>query len=177
MIYIFGDSFASDNTGWPGNFANANTNHATRGSSEYRIWKNYINHRDNITHRDTLIFCHTSWSRVYLKDENRDLISRSLASHPYCDILLGDITAKREKKFIKIIEEIWDEEFQCYVYDKVISDCFSVPNSFHITFFSETAERYPLVHNMTKYRCNYPGKINHMCETGNMLVTEYLKCI
>lgn len=171
MIYIFGDSFAADNSGWPGLFGEVK-NFATRGSSEYRIWRKYTEHRHCIAITDTVIFCHTSWSRVYLKDENTSLLSRSLASHPQCDILLGDITAKRETKFMNIIGEIWDEDFQKYIHSKVITDCMDVPNSIHISFFQEN-KKYG-IQDFSKYRYDYPGKTNHMDKVGNNLVAGEL---
>ena len=174
MIYIFGDSFAADNSGWPGSFGEVK-NFATRGSCEYRIWRKYTEQKSNITPDDTVIFCHTSWSRVYLRDENTSLLSRRLASHPQCDILLGDITAKRETKFMNIITEIWDEDFQQYVHDRVIADCMGVPNSLHISFFEEN-KKYDM-HDLSKYRYEYPGNINHMDKTGNNMVGKELKCI
>lgn len=172
MIYIFGDSFSADNKGWPSIINSATTGY--RGSSEYRIYKNYLEYKDLITDNDIVIFCHTHKDRVYLKDENQTLLSRLVDTHPFCDILFSDVVAKQEQDFVHLLKEIWDDKFFDYIYDKILKDCKDVPNSIHITFFKEMATTYNLI-DYSEYYKNYKGKINHLTELGNHLVAEKIQ--
>ena len=109
MIYVFGDSFSADSQGWPGTIESVTTGY--RGSSEYRIYKGYLEYKDKITDKDTVVFCHTHKDRVYLKDENQSLLSRLVDTHPFCDILFSDVVAKQETHFVDLLHEIWDDNF------------------------------------------------------------------
>ena len=114
-IWVFGDSFASSNHSyaWTSLLSDHGTviNEASNGSSEHRIWKKYQTNKQYIKNNDIVIFCHTSPSRIFLKDTAYSL-SRVLPSHPLCDLIFNDIFAKNEKRFIKLLKEVWDEEIR-----------------------------------------------------------------
>lgn len=168
-IWIFGDSFS----------ANATTHSWTHlletygkvvlrshnGSSEHRIWKTYQQNKRFIKVDDIVIFCHTSTSRVYLKS-GVGLLSRTLLSHPFCDLIFSDVFAKKEKKFISVLKTIWDDEYFEDTYNLLVDDLKRVPNSVHINFFHEG-----IYNNIWQA---HPGKINHMDNTGNLLVLQQL---
>lgn len=164
-LWIFGDSFAAnkDSDSWSSmlgiHFESENL--ATNGSSEYRIWRSYKDNATRIGKEDTVLFCHTSTTRVYLKDST-SLLSRLLPSHPVCDLILSDVFAKKEKKFIAILKEIWDERYFEDTYKLLREDLNKVPNSIHIDFFSRGP--YNAIWK------NNPGNINHMSKQGNRLV-------
>jgi hypothetical protein len=166
-LWIFGDSFAVGHhkDSWPSILANhfVVENHASNGSSEYRIWRTYKDHAKQIQSTDTVLFCHTSSSRVYLKN-NQTILSRLRNSHPLCDLIFADIFAKKEKKFINILKEIWDDRYFEDTYKMLKSDLLQVPNSIHIDFFSKGP--------FNTIWMKYPGKINHMDENGNKQVLK-----
>jgi hypothetical protein len=176
MIYIFGDSFSAWQNGWPATL-HANT-FSTRGSSEFRIWKNYLSNRHKISSIDTVLFCHTHWSRVYLRDDANGFSNRSLLSHPVCDLLLGDLAEKKDKKYQKLLEEVWDEEFLKYNYSKLIEDSKSVNNSLHITFFENVAKNYN-INNFGDIWKEFPGNRteNHLTNAGNLEAARRLSIL
>ena len=168
-IWIFGDSFASSNhsyawTSLLSDYGNV-INEASNGSSEYRIWKKYQTNKRYITGNDIVIFCHTSPSRIFLKD-NASILSRIIPSHPLCDLIFSDIFSKRETKFINILKEIWDDEYFQDTFDMLVKDLHSVPNSIHVSFFEDS-----LYNILWK---DYPGNINHLNMTGNQLVFQHI---
>ena len=138
MIWIFGDSFASNRgvSSWTELLAQKFSvrNYSSNGSSEYRIWKNYHLQKYNIQYSDMVIFCHTSPSRIFLKNSESSM-SRFLSSHRFCDLIFNDVFSKKEIQFIDILKRIWDDEFFNDTYNLYLADLRSVPNSIHITFF------------------------------------------
>lgn len=168
-FWIFGDSFAASTSAnsWTHlleTYGNV-TAFAQNGSSEHRIWKTYQQNKHRIGNTDTVVFCHTSTSRVYLKN-NSSLLSRTLASHPVCDLIFNDVFAKKENKFISILKTIWDDEYFEDTYNLLVEDLRRVPNSVHISFFN------PGIYNSIWQ--SHPGKTNHMDATGNLLVLQQL---
>lgn len=168
-IWIFGDSFSANATihSWTHLLGAYGTvvSRSNNGSSEHRIWKTYQQNKRFIKSRDIVIFCHTSMSRVYLKS-GADLLSRKLLSHPVCDLIFGDVFAKREKNFISILKNIWDDEYFEDTYNLLVKDLKCVPRSIHINFFDDG-----IYNNIWQA---HPGKINHMNNTGNLLVLQQL---
>lgn len=172
MIWIFGDSFSSSNhpKSWV-NFLGPVTNYSSNGSSQYRIYKNYLYHAPSINETDIVLFVHTSHSRIFLKDD-RELSSRSLSSHPNCDIIIHDIFEKKEKHYTDILESIWDEDFFNDVFNLITDKLVSVSNSYHVTFFESS--RSDLI-NLNHIWKNNSGDINHLNHQGNILVAEIVK--
>jgi len=166
-LWIFGDSFAvgQHKCAWSRLLVEhfEIKNQATNGSSEYRIWRNYKDHADKIISTDRILFCHTSPTRVYLKDK-QTIISRLRESHSVCDLIFADIFAKKEKKFISILKHIWDDRYFEDTYDLLVADLMHVPNSIHINFFVKGP--------FNTIWTNNPGDINHMSEAGNRLVLK-----
>jgi hypothetical protein len=167
-VWIFGDSFAANKNknAWTNMLGQRVVNRASNGSSEYRIWKSYQHAKDDIGNEDTVIFCHTSYSRVYLKNTVTDLLSRMLPSHPACDLILSDIQSKKETKFISILKTIWDDVYFYDNYQLIVNDLKRVPNSIHLNFFEDSFYRSVYLEN--------PGRINHMDENGNRIVADYI---
>lgn len=173
MIWIFGDSFSSNNSqdSWTEMLSRYYSvkNFSSNGSSEYRIWKNYQKVKHSIANDDIVIFCHTSQSRIFLKD-SATLLSRMLGSHSQCDLIINDVFGKKESKFVKILRTIWDDEFFNDTYLLYANDLMKVPNSIHFTFFdSDTVESYKDIWVANK------GTINHMDLQGNQQVFERIK--
>lgn len=169
MIHVFGDSFSIDNSNdsWVTRL-NA-TSYSTCGASEYRIWKTYQSNKHLIKPNDTVLFCHTFPYRVFLKN-NSTLLSRLLPSHPFCDIIINDIIAKKESKFISVLKTIWDEDYFYDTYLLLVNDLKKVPNSFHFTFFEST-----LMHSFYETWINNKGNINHLTVSGNNAVYKDIK--
>lgn len=168
-IWIFGDSFSGNATShsWThllGAYGKV-VLRSHNGSSEHRIWKTYQQNKRFIKPADIVIFCHTSASRVYLKSGITTL-SRQLLSHPVCDLIFGDVFAKREKNFINILKTIWDDEYFEDTYNLLVTDLKHVPRSVHINFFDDG-----IYNNIWQ---EHPGNINHMNNTGNLLVLQQL---
>jgi hypothetical protein len=168
MIWIFGDSFATNQTdkSWAANIGKT-ANFASNGSSEYRILKTYLHHLPDIKHSDTVIFVHTSPTRIFLKHD-KTISSRLLQSHTQCDIIINDVYEKKEKEYIKILETIWDDEYFNDMFDLIV-DKLQIPNSLHLTFFETT--RSDIV-SLNHIWCANQGKINHMDEDGNRLTAQ-----
>ena len=167
-IWIFGDSFAASKHehSWT-RLLNGNViNRASNGSSEYRIWKSYQKAKDKIQPEDKVIFCHTSYSRVFLKYTVVDLLSRFLPSHVLCDLILADIQNKKETKFINVLKTIWDDEYFYDNYKIFEDDLKRVPNSIHLNFFEDTEYRYTYLW--------HRGTINHMSQEGNLVIGMHL---
>lgn len=171
MIWIFGDSFAAigQDLSWTSIIGDTQ-NFASNGSSEYRILKNYLLQKSNIKETDSILFIHTSQSRIFLKDD-RELLSRMLPSHANCDIIFNDIFEKKEKQYIEILKSIWDDEFFDDVFNLIVDRLLDVPNSYHVTFFESS--RVELV-NLNHIWVANPGNINHMDKNGNRLVAEII---
>jgi hypothetical protein len=167
-IWIFGDSFAASKHkhSWTKLLKYPVINRASNGSSEYRIWKNYQKAKADIMPEDKIIFCHTSYSRVYLKDTITDLLSRLLPSHLFCDIILADIQYKQESKFINILKTIWDDVYFYDQYKLLEDDLKRVPNSIHLNFFEDNEYRYTYI--------SHKGTINHMSQQGNLVIGMHL---
>jgi hypothetical protein len=167
-IWIFGDSFAASKHkhSWTKLLNGRVINRATNGSSEYRIWKLYQQSKSNIKPTDKIIFCHTSYSRVFLKNTVTELLSRLLPSHVFCDIILADIQHKQETKFIKILKSIWDDNYFYDNYKLFEDDLRRVPNSIHLNFFEDTSYRDVYV--------QHKGTINHMDQIGNLVIGTHL---
>lgn len=172
MIWIFGDSFSASKNpeSWVSLLDQPVNNFASNGSSEYRIYKNYYAERCNIGTSDTVLFVHTSPSRIFLKDD-KAMSSRQLESHPSCDIIINDVYEKKEKEYIRILESIWDDEYFNDVFDLMVDKLQAVPNSVHLTFF-ETS-RSDIVQLNHLWTAN-PGDINHMDKIGNQLVADVI---
>jgi lysophospholipase L1-like esterase len=170
-FWIFGDSFSSSNDkdSWVNKLGAEVRVTSFNGSSEYRIWRNYQDNKHLINSSDYVIFCHTSSSRVFLKDDAESL-TRTLETHPSCDLLFNNVYSNNETKYIDILENIWDERYFTDTFNLLVNDLKSVPNSTHITFFeSDNIQSLYHIWQLNK------GNINHMNENGNRIASEFIK--
>lgn len=167
MIKIFGDSFAANKDGWGYKLTTANF--SSNGASEYRIYRSFL---ENYNSSDVVIFCHTHWSRVFLKDSVTLLKSRQLNTHPQCDLIISDLMGKNEKDFFNILLEIWDEDYLQTTYWLMVEKMFKVPNSLHITFFEDI--KHERIYNFNCVWHSNKGNINHMNQYGNNYIYNIL---
>lgn len=172
-LYIFGDSFSvSNKNSWTEMLKDCYDvyNYSTNGSSEYRIWKNYQNLKKAVTD-SKILFCHTSPTRIFLKN-TENFSSRLLPSHPYCDLIFSDIHAKKEKKFQKVLDQIWDDEYFTDTYQLMLTDLLNIKNSTHISFFD--IDCGTSLHNIWQ---QFPGNINHLTDVGNDKAYDIVKTL
>jgi hypothetical protein len=168
-VWVFGDSFATSTSSDSWIQLLEQEYHvqvlATNGSSEYRIWKQYQRNKSKIQPTDKVIFCHTSYGRMFLKDSNRSLLSRLLPTHPLCDILVNDVTAKKEKHFTELIDRVWDYDYLTDTYNLMLESLKKVPSSLHISLFEVEG-----VLSFFSLRNTDKGNINHLNKQANMIV-------
>lgn len=161
--WIFGDSFSAstDASSWV-NSVESPVIKSSNGSSEYRIWRTYKENKHKISASDRVVFCHTSPSRVFLKDD-AELQSRKLSTHPNCDLLINDA----DEEYATLLSAIWSTSYTEDIFNLIVSDLKKVPNSTHITFFeSET------IHSLHNVWMNFSGDINHMSALGNKIAFD-----
>lgn len=169
-IWIFGDSFSAskDKDSWV-NRLNAEVKVTSfNGSSEYRIWRSYQDNKHLINSSDRVIFCHTSNSRVFLKDDAESL-TRTLETHPKCDLLFNNVYSNNETKYIDILENIWDERYFTDTFNLLVNDLKTVKNSIHITFFA--SDTIQSLHDIWQQN---QGTVNHMTPYGNTLTRDII---
>lgn len=166
-MHLFGDSFSAYQKGWPKQIGVV-SNHATRGASEYRIYRTYNNAKPD----SQVIFVHTHWSRLFLKD-TETFNSRLLSSHRWADILVNDLL-RNESHVVEACNTIWDDKFLSDTYWLYVDKLLDIPNSFHFTFFSDIV--HPQIHNLNKFWEEYPGDrtTNHLSIEGNALVANHI---
>jgi len=172
VIHIFGDSFASDG-GWTDYFPNA-VIHADRGISEYRIWSRYQEQKYKIGLTDSIVFVHTHWSRVYLKD-SRNLLPRKLRSHPFCDLMFKNVYDNQEDEFIKTLDSIWDEKFFLSIYNLIVKDMMTDIRGHHFTFFDDCL--FTGAEDLSVVRKLHAGDINHLNAVGNSIVHQIVDSV
>jgi hypothetical protein len=163
-VWVFGDSFSAstDKSSWVKQIPNVKLK-SFNGSSEYRIWKTYQDNKHLIKPHDKVIFCHTSESRVFLKDD-AELSSRKLISHPKCDLLVNDVLDKNEEPYVSLLRTIWDDDYLADTYSLLVEDLKKVPNSTHFTFFQSSK-----VESLYDIWQSNKGHINHMNIEGNRI--------
>lgn len=162
-IWIFGDSFSTstDSYSWTTLLGNTIIK-SSNGSSEYRIWKTYQENKHKIKDTDKVIFCHTSPSRVFLKDD-AELSSRTLKSHPKCDLLINDA----DENYLNLLSGIWNTSYTDDIFSLLVADLKNVPNSTHFTFFESTT-----IESLKDIWSNFEGDINHMSVLGNKMAYD-----
>ena len=172
MIWIFGDSFSASKKpeSWVNLLDASVHNFGSNGSSEYRILKNYYAQQHNIAPADSVIFVHTTPTRIFLKND-KSSSSRQLESHPNCDIIINDVFEKKEKEYIKILEAIWDDDYFNDMFNLIVDKLQTVPNSIHITFFE--TDRNDIIQLNHIWTAN-AGTINHMDVAGNREVVDII---
>lgn len=171
-IFIFGDSFSTNSP--EENYISLLRRHypienfSSNGSSQHRIYKNYLKHKHKIANDDIVLFCHTSPYRVYLKDSGT-INSRSLETHKTCDLLFNDVFTKQETTYLNLLKEIWDEDFFLDTHNLIIDKLITVPNSIHYTFFQ--SDKIVSYYDVWQ---NHKGTINHCDEEAHRIIYALL---
>lgn len=185
-IWIIGDSFSTNlsEDSWISKVTEGHNlvNLSNNGVSEYRIYKTFLSYEDKFKPNDFIIICHTNPHRIFLPDRI-DYPTRRKSSHPYCDLVMGDV--ERKGLFWKFISYIfvtyfYDENFYITHYNLMVESmdriskekgCFVI----HISGF-DVSEPIVSLHDIF---LQHRGNINHLTKDGNILVADrilsYLK--
>ena len=178
MIWIFGDSFSTNDTriSWTRQLGSSTIKVSFNGISEYRILQSIKVSIEHIQPSDTVIICHTNPYRVYIPD-HIPYPARNHCAHAFCDLVISD---SMNRNFMwRLISKVYfkyffDEEHSTELNNLIIekqimilgqksvkvieiSGFNGMPNSFHDVFV------------------NNPGKINHMNCKGNELVANRIR--
>ena len=176
QLWIIGDSFSTNMSteSWinllPENYAI--TNMSMNGVSQYRLYRMFLDVREQITPGSTIIFCHTNPNRIYLPDRI-NYPTREKDSHPNCDLVLGDV--KRHGMFWRIISYLYikyffDEEYYCNLYDLMVKEMNSIEGCQIINMSGFVDKNFNIsIKDIFK---NHRGEINHLTPYGNILVAE-----
>jgi len=173
-FFVFGDSFATNSTGWSSMLGLKVQNFAHNGIGEYKILREVRQH----TNFDKAIICHTSPWRIHTRihpvhhnDENR----------PHNDFMLNDVeyhsqTNKDMKLVNNYLKKYFDPNYQLDVYNLLVRELLQIKNTIHISFHdpSDTKQIKNNYHHLWK---KYPGDINHLSMRGNEIVAEEIKKI
>jgi hypothetical protein len=167
-LYLFGDSFGAYQKGWP-QLVGVTNNYATRGSSEYRIYRNY----SDVKPDGKSIFVHTHWSRIYLRAD-KSFVTRLLDTHKFSDMLISDLMSGKEGRLFEVCSEIWDERFFIDTYTLYMEKLLQTPDSLHVTFFEDIV--HPQVVNLNAVWQSHSGprETNHMTDAGNKVAAEMI---
>ena len=177
-VLIVGDSFATQEPkGWTWQLGKEFeiTNLASAGSSQYRVLKNVL--EIDLDHFDFVIVVHTSPNRIYVETNPYYKDSKT---HPDCDLIYEDIRSKRPDIFAEHVtwwfEHVFDLEQAKYMHQLICEKirCLLIGKyALHMTFFElEHIGNIEILHHIWK---EHPGSINHLNETGNRLVAEFVR--
>lgn len=174
-LFVVGDSFSADESthSWVtllsrhGELSNA----SQRGISEYRIFRTIKEHLEVINQKDVLIIFHTNPSRVYIPD-GVAYPSRSLASHPNCDMVANDALASSSWQNIANMyyKNFYDDQLQQELFNFIIKEirCMVKIKILDCSGF-ETAKEAQ-IKSFADIRKQFPGDINHLDIIGNEMV-------
>jgi hypothetical protein len=175
-VAIFGDSFATIDRAdsWASQLAREFKvdNFAQRGVSEYRIYKS-IQQRD-LTNYNHIIVFHTNPDRVFVPDHVTHP-SRTLQTHPYCDMLANDSLDKVGwADIVKgYYKNFYDQQFQDDLFDLLLDRLFQqCQSAIHCTGFDLSNTH---IHSFFTLRQTNPGNINHLDTQGNSKIYQYIK--
>lgn len=169
---IVGDSFSTDDSpdSWCNQLPFTITNLSSRGISEYRIYQTIKNL--DFSNLDLIIVCHTSSLRIYASNNPYYL---NHPTHPNCDLLYNDMKSRLPDEFAKNVtwwfENVFDLELADLTHNLMVEKIKSmipVP-ALHISFFKDTADH---ILDLSEIWKMHPGKINHLDNDGNQLVTK-----
>ena len=143
------------------------------GISEYKIWQNLLAHK--LGDFDKLILVHTSPYRLYI---NKNPFYIDSDTHRNADLIYQDIKNKPPGKFKDLVcswfEQVVDlthlENINQLIIKEIQSCCVDIP-TVHLTFFEHSLSNLHTINNIWKQNS---GNINHMNETGNLLVVDFL---
>ena len=171
-LFLFGDSFAVNPTGWCNLLDTDIENFAQNGVGEYKIFKQVM---QNLNF-DRCIICHTSPWRVHTREHP---IHKNNKDRSNNDFMLNDVeyhskTNKEMKLVHKYLKNYYDADYQLNIYKLLLKELLSLKNTIHITFH-ELDDTREIKHNYHHIWKQYPGNINHMSEEGNRIAAEEIK--
>ena len=174
-LLVIGDSFSasSDPASWVNYLGNYVVhNESTNGSSEYRFIKKIDT--ANATKYDRVIFVHTSPNRIYVE---KNPYYTTSSDHKNCDLIYQDVCSRLPDYYATQVswwfENIFDVSHAKFTHSLLLDYAVQhIPNALHLTFFDYDHD--PVI-NLHKIWKDHPGKINHMSQTGNQLVAEFVK--
>jgi hypothetical protein len=175
-IAVFGDSFATNDgtESWVYKLAQGFDvdNFAARGASEYRIYKTVK--QQPLKKYDCVIIFHTNPDRVFIPDHTRHP-SRTLDSHPFCDMLANDSLSKA--RWADVVncyyKNFYDQEFQTDMFGLLLEKMMTIhPNTLHYTGFDLPHTAIVSFHHL---RQSNPGNSNHLDQDGNNKVYQHIK--
>jgi hypothetical protein len=169
-IFLFGDSFAANNKGWPSMLGVDVSNFAENGIGEYKIYKKVLSENDF----DKCIICHTSPWRVHTRFH--PIHSRS-EDRPNNDFLLNDVEYhSKDNKQMQLVNQYlqryYDPDYQFDVYKLMLDKMMEIKNAIHLTFHDLESKINNNYYHIWK---KHPGDINHMSIQGNQIVAEIVK--
>lgn len=173
-ILILGDSFSANSSGWPSMIGGDITNLSQNGVGEYKIMLQ--SRKTDLTQFETIIVCHTSPWRVHTRFHP---IHHSNRLRNENDFLLSDVEyhSKYDNQMLdvkKYLEKYMDPSYQMDVYGLIVKELKTIPNSLHITFHDDQ-DTSIIKNNYHSIWLENKGTINHMNNTGNLIVSEHIK--
>jgi len=168
-IFVFGDSFAADPTGWVRMLEGEVSNFAENGIGEYKIYKSL----QTFLNFDRAVICHTSPWRVHARTHP---VHKNNPTRYNNDFLLNDVeyhSKINDEMMIvhRYLKKYYDPEFQEDIYDLFVDKLLMLKNTIHITFH-EPEDTKKIEHNFREIYKQYPGSINHMSEEGNRIIAK-----
>ena len=175
-IWIIGDSFSSNMSpeSWINHLSDNYViiNLSKNGISQYRMYRTFLDVREDFRSGDTIIFCHTNPYRIYIPD-HVPYPTRNKDSHSYCDLVLGDVHRHGWVwRFISyiFIKYFYDEEYYEMMYNLMITEMDNVKKCkiIHMSGFEVKSPITSIKDIFDRHR----GDINHLTAEGNRLVAE-----
>ena len=177
-ISIVGDSFSSDygDHSWITMLSKnyAIQNFSQRGISQYRLHDLVCKNLQCLQNSDFVIIFHTNPDRIYVPDHVK-FFTRELSSHPFCDMVSSTVLQDPDFKQQAQIyyKYFFDQHQQNVLYNLLLENIKQITNNLktiHCSGF-ETG----LVKSFAEVFVQYRGNVNHLNETGNRLMYNYIK--
>jgi hypothetical protein len=171
-VFVFGDSFAADPSGWARMLEGEVSNFAKNGIGEYKIYKGL----QTFLNFDKAVICHTSPWRIHTR---KHPVHKNNPTRYNNDFMLNDVEYYSKKnKDMKTVHEYltnyYDPEYQEDTYQLFVDKLMNISNTIHITFH-EPEDTKQITHNFNHIWKQYPGDINHMSIEGNHIIAEEIK--
>lgn len=163
-INVFGDSFAVDKKGWISDLKYPSSVWANRGSSQYRIYKDFKKHYnvDSIN-----IVCCTHYSRVYLKNCLSTTL-RQLVTHSLSDWVWNHAHISKDP-LLKKVKEIYDDGYQQDIFELIYNEIKTHKNTITISAWNDCVEPDICFSDIWQ---KFPGSINHLSVQGNKSLSD-----
>lgn len=173
-IFVFGDSFAADPTGWARMLEGEVSNFAENGIGEYKIYKSL----QTFLNFDRAVICHTSPWRVHTRIHP---VHKNNPTRYNNDFLLNDVEYHSKMNsdmnvVHQYLKRYYDPEFQEDIYNLFVDKLLMLKNTIHITFH-EPEDTKKIEHNFREIYKEHPGDINHMSEEGNRIIAKKVQAL